>query len=80
MDAIKLTLKEGADIAFLKKLFSSLKEISEVEILKEEDKTYSWEEIECSEAFGRVMEQSGQDYKKGKFVELDEAVVDDLFK
>lgn len=80
MDAIKLTLREGADIAFLQKLFTSLKEISAVEILNDGEESAAWDEIEDSAEFRIVMEQSELEYGKGQFVELTDELSDDIFK
>lgn len=52
---ITIKLNEYVDIPFIKKLLSQIKGIKNVEI-SEEDKTYSWEEIESSEVFAKVME------------------------
>lgn len=84
---IKISLDEYADIPFIKKLLSQIKGINHIEI-SENDKTYSWEEIENSENFGKVMEQSENDYKRGKskeltddfFLEKEEIVIDQLLK
>ena len=47
---IKISLDEYADVPFIKKLLSQIKGVKNVEI-SEDDKTYSWEEIENSEEF-----------------------------
>lgn len=59
---IKISLDEYADIPFIKKLLSQIKGITNIEV-SENDKTYSWDEIENSEYFAKVMEQSENDYK-----------------
>lgn len=84
---IKISLDEYADVPFIKKLLSQIKGINHIEI-SENDKTYSWEEIENSENFGKVMEQSENDYKNGKYQELtndfflekEKIVIDQLLK
>ncbi|MBM7421422.1 MULTISPECIES: hypothetical protein [Chryseobacterium] len=84
---IKIRLDEYADIPFIKKLLSQIKGINHIEI-SEDEKTYSWEEIENSENFGKVMEQSENDYRNGNhqgltddfFLEKEEIVIDQLLK
>jgi len=66
---IKISLDEYADIPFIKKLLSQIKGINSIEI-SENDKTYSWDEIENSEYFSKVMEQSENEFKNGKTEEL----------
>ena len=69
---IRISLDEYADVPFIKKLLSQIKGVKNVEIT-EGDKTYSWEEIENSEYFGKVMEQSES------YQELTDDLLDDLF-
>ncbi|WP_294314805.1 hypothetical protein [uncultured Chryseobacterium sp.] len=76
---IKISLDEYADVPFIKKLLSQIKGITSIEI-SENDKTYSWEEIENSEYFAKVMEQSENDYKNGKTQELTDDLLNDIFK
>ena len=47
--------------------------------VSEEDRTYSWEEIENSEYFGKVMEQSREDIKNGNYQELTDDLLDQIF-
>jgi hypothetical protein len=75
---IKISLDEHADIAFIKKLLSQIKGINTIEI-SENGKTYSWNEIENSEYFGKVMEQSENDYKTGKTQELTDDLLNEIF-
>ncbi|WP_294241816.1 hypothetical protein [uncultured Chryseobacterium sp.] len=76
---IKISLDEYADVPFIKKLLSQIKGITSIEI-SENDKTYSWEEIENSEYFAKLMEQSENDYKNGKTQELTDDLLNDIFK
>lgn len=76
---IKISLDEYADVPFIKKLLSQIKGITSIEF-SENDKTYSWEEIENSEYFAKVMEQSENDYKNGKTQELTDDLLNDIFK
>lgn len=76
---IRLNLNEYADLPFLKKLFSQLKGIASVEIV-EEDKTYSWEEIESSEAFKKLIEQREKDFEEGRYVEHSKELLDAVFR
>ena len=75
---IKISLDEYADIPFIKKLLSQIKGINSIEI-SENDKTYSWDEIENSEYFSKVMEQSENEYKNGKTEELTDDLLNEIF-
>lgn len=75
---IKISLDEYADVPFIKKLLSQIKGITNIEV-SGDDKTYSWEEIEDSEYFAKVMEQSENDYKNGKTQELTDEVLNEIF-
>ncbi len=75
---IKISLDEYADVPFIKKLLSQIKGIRNIEI-SEDEKTYSWEEIESSEYFAKVMEQSENDYKNGKTQELTDDLLNEIF-
>ncbi|MEI7488919.1 MAG: hypothetical protein WCJ72_16225 [Chryseobacterium sp.] len=75
---IKISLDEYADVAFIKKLLSQIKGINSIEI-SEDEKIYSWNEIESSEYFGKVMEQSENDYKGGKTQELTDDLLNEIF-
>jgi hypothetical protein len=75
---IKISLDEYADVPFIKKLLSQIKGITNIEV-SEDDKTYSWEEIENSEYFAKVMEQSENDYKNGKTQELSDDLLNEIF-
>lgn len=75
---IRISLDEHADIAFIKKLLSQIKGINTIEI-SENEKTYSWNELENSEYFGKVMEQSENDYQSGKTQELTDDLLNEIF-
>ena len=75
---IKISLDEYADVPFIKKLLSQIKGIKNVEI-SEDDKTYSWEEIEKSEAFAKVIEQSRNQIKNGEYEEFSDELLDSIF-
>lgn len=47
--------------------------------ISEDGKTYSWQEIENNEYFGKVMEQSENDYKNGKTQELTDDLLNEIF-
>ena len=64
---IKISLDEYADVPFIKKLLSQIKGVKNVEITKD-DKTYSWEEIENSDEFKQLIEQSRNQIKNGSEV------------
>lgn len=75
---IRISLDEYADVPFIKKLLSQIKGVKNVEIT-EDDKTYSWEKIENSEYFGKIMEQSENDYQNGNFQELTDDLLNEIF-
>jgi len=75
---IKISLDEYADVPFIKKLLSQIKGVNSIEV-SENDKVYSWDEIENSEYFSKVMEQSENDYKKGKTQELTDDLLNEIF-
>lgn len=76
---ITIKLDDKTDVSFFKKMLLQLKGVKSVEI-SEEGKTYSWDEIESSEDFGKVMEQSRKEIENGEFVEHSEEVMDSIFK
>lgn len=75
---IKISSDEYADVPFIKKLLSQIKGINHIEI-SENDKTYSWEEIENSEVFAKVIEQSRNQIKNGEYEEFSEELIDSIF-
>jgi hypothetical protein len=76
---IKISLDEYADIPFIKKLLSQIKGINHIEI-SENDKTYSWEEIENSEEFHALIKQSQKDFEEGRFVEHSPELIKSIFR
>lgn len=75
---IKVSLDEYADVNFIKKLLFQLKGVINVEV-ENEGKSYSWNEIENSKSFSKVMEQSELDYQSGRHEELTDDLLDELF-
>ena len=75
---LTIQLEDHVDLAFIKKLLTQIKGIKSVQV-SEEDKTYSWEEIENSEYFGKVMEQSREQIKKGEYIEHSEELMNSIF-
>lgn len=75
---LTINLEDNADIPFIKKLLSQIKGVKNVEV-SEDDKTYSWEEIENSEYFGKIMEQSENDYQNGNYQELTDNLLNEIF-
>lgn len=75
---IKISLDEYADVPFIKKLLSQIKGINHIEI-SENDKTYSWEEIENSENFAKVIEKSRNQIKNDEYEEFSEELIDLIF-
>ena len=76
---IRISLNEYADIPFIKKLLSQIKGVSDIELVKDE-KNFSWEEIENSDDFKKVIMQSEQDFEEGRFVESSTELLDSIFK
>jgi len=76
---IKSSLDEYADVPFIKKLLSQIKGVKNVEI-SEDDKTYSWEEIENSDEFKQLIEQSRNQIKNGEYEEFSDELIDSIFK
>ena len=75
---IKISLDEYADVPFIKKLLSQIKGVKNVEITKD-DKTYSWEEIENSDEFKQLIEQSRNQIKNGEYEEFSDELIDSIF-
>jgi anti-sigma28 factor (negative regulator of flagellin synthesis) len=76
---IKISLDEYADVPFIKKLLSQIKGITNIEI-SENDKTYSWEEIESSDEFKKLIEKSRNQIKNGEYQEYSKELMDSIFK
>ena len=76
---IKISLDEYADVPFIKKLLSQIKGVKNVEI-SEDDKAYSWEEIENSDEFKQLIEQSRNQIKNGEYEEFSDELIDSIFK
>ena len=79
MMEIRISLNEYADIPFIKKLLSQIKGISEIELVND-NKNFSWEEIENSDDFKKVIMQSEKDFEEGKFVESSAELLDSIFQ
>ena len=75
---IKISLDEYADVPFIKKLLSQIKGVKNVEIT-EDDKTYAWEEIENSDEFKQLIEQSRNQIKNGEYEEFSDELIDSIF-
>lgn len=76
---IRISLNEYADIPFIKKLLSQLKGVSDVELIKD-DEVFSWNEIEDSEEFKKVVQESREQIKNGEYVEYSKDFIDSIFK
>lgn len=75
---IKININEYADVSYIKKLLSKVKGVVSIET--EEDETYSWEEIEKSDEFKQLIEQSETDFKEGRYVEHSKELIDSIFQ
>lgn len=76
---IKISLDEYADVPFIKKLLSQIKGVKNVEI-SEDEEIYSWEEIENSDEFKQLIEQSRNQIKNGEYEEFSDELIDSIFK
>ena len=76
---IRISLNEYADIPFIKKLLSQIKGISDIELVND-NKNFSWEEIENSDDFKKIIMQSEKDFDEGKFVESSAELLDSIFQ
>lgn len=74
---IRININEYADVSYIKNLLSKVKGVVSVET--DEDKIYSWEEIENSEAFAKVIEQSRNQIKNGEYEEFSDELIDSIF-
>ncbi|MCD1118388.1 hypothetical protein [Chryseobacterium turcicum] len=79
---IKISLNEYADVAFIKKLLSQIKDIKSIEFFNEieEPKEYSWDEIESSEEFHALIKKSQKDFEEGRFVEHSPELIESIFR
>ena len=53
---------------------------SKIKEISEDDKTYSWEEIENSDEFKQLIEQSRNQIKNGEYEEFSDELIDSIFK
>ncbi len=75
---ITIKLDDNTDVSAFKKMLLQLKGIKSVKVTDEE-KIYSWDEIESSEDFAKVMEQSRLEIENGKYVEHSKELMDSIF-
>lgn len=75
---LTVKLEDNVDVSLLKKILNQIKGIKSVEV-SDDDKTYSWEEIESSEKFKKVIEQSRNQIKNGNYQELTDDLLDEIF-
>lgn len=77
---IKVSLNEYADVSFIKKLLTQLKGVEKVETISgTEEIENSWEEIENSGDFKKIIQQSRNQIKNDEFVEHSQEVMDSIF-
>lgn len=76
---IRISLNEYADIPFIKKLLSQIKGISDIELIKD-DQSFSWDELENSEEFKKLVQESREQIKNGEYVEYSKDFIDSIFK
>ena len=76
---IRLSIDEYADIPFIKKLLTQIKGVKNFELVNDEDKQYSLEEIEKSDTFKKVLDKSFEDFKTGKHIEHSDDLMDKVF-
>ena len=77
---MKITIKldDKTDVSFFKKMLLQLKGVKSVEV-SDEGKTYSWDEIESSEDFKKVLEESHKDFEEGRYEKYSEELMDSIF-
>ena len=75
---ITIKLDDKTDVSFFKKMPLQLKGVKSVEV-SDEGKTYSWDEIESSEDFKKVLEESHKDFEEGRYEEYSEELMDSIF-
>jgi anti-sigma28 factor (negative regulator of flagellin synthesis) len=75
---LTVKLEDNVDVSLLKKILNQIKGIKSVEV-SDDDKTYSWEEIESSEKLKKVIEQSRNQIKNGNYQELTDDLLDEIF-
>lgn len=75
---ITIKLDDNTDVSAFKKMLLQLKGIKSVKV-SDEEKIYSWDEIESSEDFAKVMEQSRLEIENGKYVEHSKELMDSIF-
>lgn len=76
---IRISLNEYADIPFIKKLLSQIKGVSDIELVRN-DEIFSWDEVENSDDFKKLIEQSEKDFEEGKFVKSSKELLDSIFQ
>lgn len=79
MDILKISLNEYADIPFLKKLLSQIKGVSDVEFFRD-NQSFSWDEVENSEDFRKVLEKSFEEIEQGNYRVHSKELMDEIFK
>ena len=75
---ITLELDKSADIPFLKNELAKLKGIKNVRIKDEE--TNSFETIENSPEFRKIIDKSREQIKSGQYVEHSKELMDSIFR
>ncbi|MFL9833558.1 hypothetical protein [Chryseobacterium terrae] len=75
---IRININEYADVSYIKNLLSKVKGVVSIET--DEDENYSWEEIENSEVFAKVIEQSRKDFEEGRYIESTPELIESLFR
>lgn len=75
---LTVKLEDNVDVSLLKKILNQIKGIKSVEV-SDDGRTYSWEEIESSEMFKKVIEQSRNQIKNGNYQELTDDLLDEIF-
>ena len=75
---LTVKLEDNVDVSLLKKILNQIKGIKSVEV-SDDGKTSSWEEIESSEMFKKVLDKSFQQVENGEYVEYSEELMDKIF-
>ena len=75
---LTVQLEDNVDLTFLKKMLAQIKGVKSV-VVSKTNNSYSWQEIEGFENFGKVMEQSENEFRNGNSEEITDDLLDEIF-
>jgi len=76
---IRISLEKYADVALLKKFLTQIKGVKKVSVIQDGETESSWEEIENSEYFQKIIDQSEKDFEEGKYIEHSKELLKSIF-